>query len=354
MIPSFCSSSLSRPGLLLGLGLLVAACTNEPPPAGEKAATTRTVSLAAYTTPREAYARLLPLFSAEWEAKTGEKLAFEETYQASGAQARAVVGGLKADVVALSLEPDINKIVDAGLISHPWQDTAHQGIVTQSIVVIAVRPGNPKNIQDWGDLAQPGLSVLTPNVKTSGGAMWNIAAITGASLRGHTGVAAGDDAAAAQVLSGILRNVTVMDKGARESMLTFEGGTGDAAITYENEVLVAKAAGKAMDYVVPKSTILIENPIAVVDTYAKAHGNLEVSQALVSYLHSPPAQQIFAESGLRPMEPGLVPSGLPVVAEPFSIRDLGGWKVVQEKVFGSAGIYAKALELSQVPGSGGQ
>jgi sulfate transport system substrate-binding protein len=334
--------------------VLCAACGGGEDPAhapaqnpSTPAATTRDLTLAAYTTPREAYAELLPAFAAEWKAKTGETLTFEESYQASGAQARAVIGGLEADIVALSLAPDVTTIAEAGLITHAWDQGPHGGIVTRSLVVLAVRPGNPKNIQGWEDLTRPDVQVLTPNVKTSGGAMWNIAALWGAALRGHAGVPANDPAAATALLGRVLKNVAVMDKGARESILTFEGGVGDVAITYENEVLVAKAKAKAegkpgIDYVVPPSTIIIENPLALVDTAVDKHGDRAAAEALVAYLHTAPAQKLFAAHGLRPADPALTPADLPTPKDSFTIADLGGWKSVQDTVFSPTGAYAAA------------
>ncbi|MDP2310665.1 MAG: sulfate ABC transporter substrate-binding protein [Pseudomonadota bacterium] len=307
------------------------------------AARTRTLTIAAYTTPREAYGTaILPAFAKEWKARTGEDVTFEESYQGSGAQARAVKEGFEADVVALSLDPDVKVIEDAGLITHDWRAGAQGGIVTRSIAVIAVRPGNPKNIADWTDLARPDVDVLTPNVRTSGGAMWNVLAIWGAGLRGHAGVAAGDEAGATGLLRGVLGRVSVMDKGARESIVNFEKGVGDAAITYENEVLVAKKEGKQMDYVAPPSTILIENPVAVVDAYAKKHGNEELAAAFVAFLHTPESQRAFAEYGLRPVDPALAPAGLPQPADLFTVADLGGWDAVKPKVFEKGGAYDQA------------
>ena len=195
--------------------------------------TASVLSLAAYTTPREAYGKaILPAFAEHWKARTGKVITFEQSYVGSGAQARAIAGGFEADVAALSLEPDVQLLVDKGLVKAEWKSGANGGMVTTSLVVIGVRPGNPKGIKDWADLARPGLKVLTPSPKTSGGAMWNIAALYGASLRMNH-----DSAAAGALLSKVLANVAIMDKGARESMLTFEQGIGDAIITYENEVL---------------------------------------------------------------------------------------------------------------------
>ncbi len=295
-----------------------------------------------YTTPREAYGKaILPAFSAEWKKTTGQDVTFKESYQGSGAQARAVVEGFEADVVALSLDPDVATIEKAGLITHPWRDGAHGGMVSSSIVVFAVRPGNPRGIKDWADLAKPGIEVLTPNVRTSGGAMWNVAAAYGAATRGHVGLPGQDAPAAEGFLGSLLARVKVMDKSGRDSMVTFEKGVGDVAITYENEVVVARQDGQQMDYVVPSSTIRIENPAAVVDVYAKKHGTGKVAAAFVDYLQSAAAQAAFAKYGLRPVE-GSAPAELPPVSDLFTVRDLGGWSVVQSTLFEKGAMYDRA------------
>lgn len=306
----------------------------------------RTLTIGAYTTPREPYGKaILPAFQRLWQEKHGESLKFEESYLGSGAQSRAIVGGFEADVAALSLEADIKKIAEAGLITNDWKATPTKGMVTRSVVVIGVRPGNPKAIHDWSDLAKPGYKVLTPNVRTSGGAMWNILAIWGAAQRGKAGAPAGDQNATVALMSGIIKNVQIMDKGARESMLTFENGIGDAIITYENEVLVAKKSGKAYDYVVPTSTILIENPVAVVDKYAARHQTQDVALAFVDFLTTKPAQEAFASFGYRPVNSEVekaTAAQFPAVSDLFTIADLGGWDEVGKSVFGPTGAYEKA------------
>ena len=239
----------------------LAACRRAETAAPASAKTT-TLLLGAYTTPREAYRdAILPAFERHWKEKTGGGVEFRTSYQGSGAQARAIIGGFEADVAALSLAPDIDKIVSEKLITHDWKAVgAHGGMVTASAVVIAVRKGNPKNIRDWSDLRRADVSVLTPNVRTSGGAMWNVAAIWGASLRGKTPAAANDPAAAQGFLGEILARVRIMDRSGRDSMLTFERGVGDAAITYENEVLLGRAQGRDYEYVVPSSTLRTPRP----------------------------------------------------------------------------------------------
>jgi sulfate/thiosulfate transport system substrate-binding protein len=325
--------------------LSLGACAPNSEARTDSSATSVTLTLGAYTTPREAYRELLPAFADEWRLKTNGAITFEESFLGSSAQARAIIGGFEADVAALSLEPDIETLVKAGLITHDWKSRGLGGMVSRSIVVIAVRPGNPKNIKTWDDLSRPDVKVLTPNPRTSGGAMWNVAAIYGAALRGHTTAAKGDTAAAETLLRGILANVSIMDKGARESIITFESGVGDAAITYENEVLVSKDAGKQMDYVIPPGTILIENPIAVIDTYAKKHGTEAAATALIDFLMSPDAQRKYAKYGLRPADDKMAQEyrdKYPDVPSLFTIRDLGDWPAVTTKVFAPGGIFERA------------
>jgi sulfate transport system substrate-binding protein len=308
-----------------------------------------TLILGAYTTPREAYGKaILPAFREHWKRTTGQDVEFQESYQGSGAQSRAIVGGFEADVAALSLEADVDKIAEAGLITHDWRSGPHGGMVSNSIAVIAVRSGNPKGIRDWGDLARPGLDVLTPDPKTSGGAQWNINALYGAALRGHVdGVPANDPDAAEEFLSRVFRNVRIMDKGARESITNFERGVGDAAITYENEVIVARLQGREYDYVIPTSTILIQNPVALIDRNVDAHGVREVAEAFVEFLHGPVAQRAYAEYGLRSVDESVAEetaAQYPAVEDLWTIDDLGGWDRVATEIYGNEGRFTRAFE----------
>jgi len=337
---------------ILALATLVSACggsaatpgAGNAPASGSQAAT---LILGAYTTPREAYGQLIPIFRQQWREQTGQDVAFEESYLGSGAQSRAIVEGFEADVTALSLEADVTRIQQAGLITHDWQDNPTKGMVSDSIVAFAVRKGNPKGIHDWADLAKPGVQILTPNPKTSGGAMWNILALYGAALRGFVdGVPAGDEAAAGEFLKAVLRNVTVMDKAARESITNFEKGVGDVAITYENEVLVAQLQGEDYDLIIPRSTILIENPIAVIDAHVDKHGNRAVAEAFVQFLLSPPAQEIFARYGLRSVDPEVAQATeaqYPAVEDLFTIEYFGGWGTATPAIFGDDGVFNRAL-----------
>ncbi len=333
--------------LLAALVLLVA-CTqaagSTPDNAGGRSTN---LILGAYTTPREAYGKLLPVFQAHWQRQTGQEVTFEESYVGSGAQSRAIVEGFEADVAALSLEADITRIEKAGLITHDWHDTPTGGMVSTSIVVFGVRKGNPAGIRDWADLARPGLEVMTPNPKTSGGAMWNILALYGAARRGYVeGVPKGDEAAAQAFLRAVLKNVKVMDKGARESITNYEQGVGDVIITYENEILVGQKGGQDYEMVLPRSTILIENPIAVIDASVDKHGSRAVAEAFVEFLLSQEAQQVFAEFGLRSVDPAVAKATAdryPPVEDLFTIEEFGGWTTVTPQFFGDNGVYTRVI-----------
>jgi sulfate/thiosulfate transport system substrate-binding protein len=281
-----------------------------------------TLTLVAYSTPREAYEEIIPLFQASPE---GTGVQFETSFASSGEQSRAVEGGLPADVLALSLEPDITRLIEPGLVAEDWNADEYKGMVTDSVVVLAVRADNPKGIATWDDLLQEGVEVITPNPLTSGGARWNIMAAYGAQLKqGKT------EEEAIEYLRQLFAHVPVLDKSARESLATFAGGKGDVLIAYENEAITAQQKGEQLEFVVPDQTILIENPVAVVTESA----NPEKAQAFIDFLRTPEAQRIFGEKGYRSILPEVLaefdypePSGL------FTIADHGGWPEVTTKFF---------------------
>ena len=235
--------------LLAALGL--AACGGTSTSSGSAG----NVSLVAYSTPQEAYEEVIPAFR---NTDDGKDVGFKQSYGASGDQARAVEAGLKADVVALSLAPDVDKLVDAKKVAADWNKDKYDGFVTNSVVVLATRKGNPKNIKSWDDLTKDGVEVITPNPFTSGGAKWNIMAAYGAQLK-----AGKSEQEAKQYLKDLFDNVPVQDKSAREALQTFIGGKGDVLLAYENEAITAQQKDQELDYTIPNGTILIQNPIAV-------------------------------------------------------------------------------------------
>jgi sulfate transport system substrate-binding protein len=314
---------------------------------------TPVLTFAAYSTPREVYGKIIPAFEAKWkEEHNGQTVIFQESYGGSTTQAQNVISGFEADVVALSLAPDVEVIEEAGLITRDWTAVDDEGMVSTSVVVFDVRSGNPKGLDDWSDLAQPGLEILTPDPASSGGARWNIVAAYGAALRGKVPGVEGTDAAAQTLLKGIFGNVTVLDKTARDSIKNFEAGNGDVAITYENEVFTAQKAGLPDEMVIPPSTVLIENPVAVVDRYADEHCVTEVADAFVEFLHGEEAKELYAGVGfLRPTDPAEAAKGegdrFAPIDDLFTIEELGGWGKVAERVFGADGVFSKAFEAAQ-------
>lgn len=308
---------------------------------------TVTITLAGYAVPREAYGDLIPAFRAYWQAEHGQNVIVQESYQASGAQSRAVAGGFEADVVGLSVESDVTRLVDAGLITHDWKDDGYDGFVSNSVVIIAAREGNPLDIEDWDDLAGD-IEIITPDPSTSGGAQWNILGAYGAALRGFVeGYEEGDEGAT-EFLSQVIANVGVFDRDGRESFLTFESGIGDVAITYENEITAAKKAGTDYHVVYPTSTLLIQNPIAVVDEYVDKHGTREVAEGFVAWLRSEEAQRIFVDNGFRSVNEEVaadpeVAELFPEIEDIFTIEEFGGWSVVRSELFGDSGRFTALI-----------
>jgi sulfate/thiosulfate-binding protein len=280
------------------------------------------LTLVAYSTPREAYAKLTAAFEA---TAAGRDVAFVQSYGSSGEQARAVLSGLKADIVALSLESDMTTLVRGGLVARNWKKDAFKGMVTRSVVVFVVRDGNPKKIRDWKDLIKPGVEVVTPSVRSSGGAKWNVMAAYGAQRRAKQ-----THKQAVAYLRQLYRHVVSQDKSAREALQTFLAGRGDVLLAYENEAIFARQKGPHAPYVIPKATIRIESPIAL----TRAGRTKPAARAFLRFLRTKPAQRIFARNGYRPVLRNAT-KGFSFPARPqlFTIDYLGGWKQVDSRFF---------------------
>jgi sulfate/thiosulfate transport system substrate-binding protein len=300
--------------------LAVAACGGTSDDSGGSSGGGKKLTLVAYSTPQEAYEKIIPAFQ---KTAAGKGVKFDQSYGPSGDQSRAVEGGLPADVVEFSLAPDVDRLVDAGLVDANWAKTKYDGFVTNSVVVLAVRKGNPKNIKTWADLLKPGVEVITPNPYSSGGAKWNIMAAYGAQLEQGK-----SDAQAQDYLKKLFDHVPVLDKSAREALQTFTAGKGDVLISYENEAITAQQKGEKLDYVIPDQTILIQNPAAVTKDAPKA------ATDFVDFLRSPAAQKIFAEKGYRTVDPSLADTKTyPVPPKLFKIDKFGGWSKVNDQFF---------------------
>lgn len=317
---------MRRRPLVLALALVaIAVAAVLTPLAAARGASTQ-LSLVAYSTPRDAYDALIPMFQ---KTPAGDGVSFTQSYGASGDQTRAIIAGLNADVVELSLAPDMDQLVRAGIVSANWKKQSYKGMVTDSVVVFVVRPGNPKHIKTWNDLLRKGVQVVTPNPFTSGGARWNVMAAYGSwRKQGKT------DKQAQQNLLKLFKNVVVQDKSARDSVNTFLSGKGDVLLSYENEALGGQKKGQNLPFVIPKTTILIENPIAVTKT---THDAAKANQFL-RFLRTPAAQQVFADWGYRPVVPKVLAKNrkrFPVRPGQFTIDQLGlgGWDKVQQRFF---------------------
>jgi sulfate transport system substrate-binding protein len=317
--------SIKPMGIVVSVAVLAVVAAGCGGPAEEGASASgggAKLSLVAYSTPKEAYEELIPAFQ---KTSEGKGVSFDQSYGASGDQSRAVASGLPADIVALSLAPDVDKLVEPGLVDAGWADTPTDGFVTNSVVVLAVRKGNPKNIRTWEDVVKEGVEVITPNPFTSGGAKWNLMAAYGSQT--EQGKSPQD---ALDFLRKVLANTPVQDKSAREALQTFAGGKGDVLLAYENEAITAQRAGIELDYVVPDQTILIQNPAAVVTE----SDSPEQAQAFLDWLVTPEAQEIYAAKGYRSVLPQLVDEETyPTPETLFKIDDFGGWSKVNEQFF---------------------
>jgi sulfate transport system substrate-binding protein len=304
---------------LLGAALLAGSATG--------ASKGGSVDLVAYSTPKDAYGKIISAFQ---KTQAGNGVGFSQSYGASGDQARAVVAGQSADLVALSLDPDVNLLVGKGLVPKNWASAnRHHGVVSDSVVVFVVRDGNPKKIRGWGDLVKPGVQVITPNPFTSGGARWNVIAAYGAMRKqGKT------DKQAIKYLYKLFKHVPVQPDSARAALQIFAQGKGDVLLTYENEAIYAEKKGVHTEYRTPKATMLIQTPVALTKNGLKK----PAAKAFFKYLWSSTAQRAFADQGYRPVVKSVAksykfykPAGL------FTIDSkklgLNGWTKVNHRFF---------------------
>jgi sulfate/thiosulfate-binding protein len=312
------------------ISLLLLLCLAVPAVASGAARDVK-LSLVAYSTPREAYGKLIPAFQ---KTAAGKDVSFNQSYGGSGEQSRAVAAGLPADVVAFSLEPDITALVQKGLVPSSWSKNKYKGMVSRSVVVFVLRDGNPKKIRTWDDLLKPGVQVVTPNPFTSGGARWNVMAAYGAQIR-----AGKTPKQATTYLQKLFKHVVAQPSSAREALQTFLAGRGDVMLAYENEAVFAQKKGQPVQFLIPKATILIENPIAVT---SKSSHKAEAT-AFVNYLHTLAAQKIFADNGYRPLLPAATKGySFPHRPQLFTIKYVGGWPKVEKRFFDpKTGVMAK-------------
>ncbi len=304
--------------LAVALGLGVAACGSSSDSGG-------TINLIAYSTPETVYDKaLIPAFD---KTSQGEGAKFSTSFGPSGDQQRAVIAGQPADYVHFSTGPDMQAVVDAGLVDSNWDQNKYNGIVQDSVVVFVVRKGNPKNLQTWDDLIQPGVQVVTPNVFSSGGAKWNLLAAYGAQIEEGK-----SPTEALAFLKSLLENAVAQPGSASDALTTFTSGKGDVLLSYESDAIEAQKAGEDVDYVIPDDTILIETPAATTtDASTQA-------QDFLTFLWTPEAQQLWADGGYRPVDQSVLAknkSKFPTPPGLFTVDDpsIGGWEKANSEFF---------------------
>ncbi|MGB7684609.1 MAG: sulfate ABC transporter substrate-binding protein [Solirubrobacterales bacterium] len=283
------------------------------------------VALVAYSTPQQAFEEgLIPAFQ---ETSGGEGSDFTTSFGSSGDQRRAVEAGQSADFVDLSLEPDMTSLVEEGLVDKNWNANENKGIITDSVVVFSVRPGNPEGIESWEDLVTGDVEIITPNPATSGGAKWNIMAAYGSQIaQGKS------EKEALEFVAKIFENTSVLDDSARDSLQTFASGKGDVLIGYENEAIQAQDEGVDLEYIIPDDTILIENPAAVTTEASDP----ATAKAFLDFIWTDEGQQLFADYGYRPVTESVLANNtdkFPDVPGLFTIEEFGGWGTADDEFF---------------------
>lgn len=339
--PARAAAAMIRHAMAGALMLAAAACSQ-----GAPGSVLLNVS---YDPTREFYSDYNALFEKNWKAETGDTVRINMSHGGSGKQSRAVVDGLEADIVTLALEADIDRIVKAtGKIPADWRERLpHNSAPYTSTIVFLVRAGNPKGVRDWSDLARPGVGVVTPNPKTSGGARWNYLAAWAWAERAN----GGDEAAARAFMKDMFANVAVLDTGARGATTTFaQRGIGDVLVTWENEAMltVDEFGPTRFEIVYPSVSIRAEPPVALVDGNADRKGSRKLAEAYLEHLYSPEAQALAAHHYYRPAEPGSVPPAdlarFRDIAMATIDGDFGGWAAAQKKHFDEGGVFDQIFE----------
>jgi sulfate/thiosulfate transport system substrate-binding protein len=299
------------------------------------------LTLVSFAVTKAAHEAIIPKFVEKWKTEHNQNVTFNQSYGGSGSQTRAVIDGLEADVVHLALGLDVSKIEKAGLIEPGWEkELPNNAVVSKSVAVLVTRPGNPKSINTWSDLAKDGVQLITADPKTSGIARWNFLTLWNSAIKSGA-----SEEQALEFVTKVYNNVPILTRDAREATdAFFKQGQGDALINYENEIILAQQKGEKVNYTIPDVNVSIDNPIAVIDKNVDKHGTREVAEAFVKFLYEPEAQEEFAKLGFRPVNETVaqtksVSDKYPKVKNLGTVQDYGGWDAIQKKFFADGAVF---------------
>lgn len=305
-----------------------------------------TLTFVSYAVAKPVYAKIIPAFKKQFKADTGIDVTFKESYGPSGAQNRAIIGGLEADILATNVQSYVQDLVKAGLVTDDWATRVPNGAAPATSVIVAItRAGNPKNIKTWTDIAADGVQIVAINPKTSGNARWGV-------LAGYAALKNGDDTKAAEdYVRGLVKNTKTLVSGGREATDAFvKNGIGDVLLTFENEAKFAnKAGGQNLPYVAPDVNIRTDFPVAVIDKNVDKHGSRQAAEAFVKFLFSEPAQKLYADAGYRTADEKITEAvgGYAKITKLITIDEAGGWPAADKALFADGALYDQALAAAK-------
>lgn len=337
---------LQRRHVLLGMATLAATILPAIPFQAAQAQQSVELTLVSYAVAKPVFAKLIPKFQKEWKAKTGQTVTFKESYGASGAQTRAILAGLEADVLAQNLQTNVTPLVEKGLVKPNWeQRLPNKAIPAYTVMALVTRPGNPKRIQTWTDLTKPGVEIIAINPKTSGNARWGVLAGYGTILKAQ------GQTAAQNYLNGFVRNIKTLVNSGREATDTFvKNRVGDVLLTFESEIIFTnEAIPRDFPYVAPSPNLQVDFPVTVIDRVVDKRGTRKVAEAFTQFLFSPKGQRIYAELGYRPFNQQIrnqFSRQYKPVSKIFTIADFGGWARLDQQIFADGGLFDRAQQAA--------
>jgi sulfate transport system substrate-binding protein len=316
------------------------------PPGGQTQPSPVELTLVGYAVARPVFSRIIPEFQKEWQAKTGQRVTFKESYGPSAAQTRSILAGLEADILAQNMQTFITPLVERNLVSPDWQRRLpNNAVPAHTFMALVTRPNNPKNIRDWQDLTREGIGIVAINPKTSGNARWGLLAGYGAILKSQ-----GREKAREYVMR-MVKNITRLVNSGREATDAFiKNRIGDVMINFENEIIATnEAVPRDFPYIVPSANIQVDFPVTVIDSVVDRRGTRQVAEEFTKFLFSPKAQEIYAEAGYRPVNQQVLQKyskQFAPVSKPYRIRDFGGWQIVDKDLFADGALFDQAQQAA--------